>query len=150
MILHGYECDIYVEDNGISTSEQVAKEIDEYYEVCAASVYSGIYLRCTYDLIFQTGWQVIDFVKSLDSDLKGYFIQDYEPWFFTMGDKYIDIENSYRLGYKNITIGKWLSHKMMNEFNSPSQYFDFCADLNVYKPLDNIKKENSICYIFQP
>ena len=150
LIRHGYECDIYVEDNGISTSEQVAKEIDEYYEVCAASVYSGIYLRCTYDLIFQTGWQVIDFVKSLDSDLKGYFIQDYEPWFFPMGDKYIDIENSYRLGYKNITIGKWLSHKMMNEFNSPSQYFDFCADLNVYKPLDNIKKENAICYIFQP
>lgn len=150
LIRHGYECDIYVEDNGISTSQQVAKEIDEYYETCAANVYSGIYLRCEYDLIFQTGWQVIDFVKSLESDLKGYFIQDYEPWFFPMGDKYIDIENSYRLGYKNITIGKWLSHKMMDEFNSPSQYFDFCADLNVYKPLDNVKKENAICYIFQP
>ena len=150
LIRHGYECDIYVEDNGISTSQQVAKEIDEYYETCAANVYSGIYLRCEYDLIFQTGWQVIDFVKSLESDLKGYFIQDYEPWFFPMGDKYIDIENSYRLGYKNLTIGKWLSHKMMDEFNSPSQYFDFCADLNVYKPLDNVKKENAICYIFQP
>jgi len=59
-------------------------------------------------------------------------------------------EDSYRLGFNSITIGKWLSHKMISEYKCNSQYFDFCADLNVYKPLDDVEKENAICYIWQP
>lgn len=150
LIKAGYECDIYVEEDYLSTDEIIADKIDSYYEVCAANVYVGIVFRCEYDLVFATGWTTIDFVKNLDCPKKAYFIQDYEPWFLPMGDNYIKTENSYRLGYSPITIGKWLSHKMINEYNLDSQYFDFCADLNVYKELKNIKKENAICYIFQP
>ena len=29
-------------------------------------------------------------------------------------------------------------------------YFSFCADTNVYKKLDNVEKENAVCFIFQP
>ena len=29
-------------------------------------------------------------------------------------------------------------------------YFSFCADTSVYKKLDNVEKENAICFIFQP
>ncbi len=150
LIRHGYECDIYVEEDWLSTAEEVGQKIDDFYEKCAATVYVGISLRCEYDLLFATGWQVIEFVRELDCKMKGYFIQDFEPWFFPMGDAYLLTENSYRLGYKNITIGKWLSHKMMSEYNSPSQYFDFCADLNVYRPLKESPKEKAICYIYQP
>lgn len=150
LIRHGYECDIYVEEDYISTDRIVAEKINQYYELCAANVYVGIKFRQEYDLVFNTGWQTIDFVKSLDCPKKAYFIQDFEPWFFPMGVGYILTENSYRLGYLPVTIGKWLSHKMINEYDNNSRYFDFCADLNVYKPLKNIKKENAICYIYQP
>ena len=150
LIKAGYECDIYVEEDYISTNEIVAEKINSYYEYCAANVYVGIVLRQEYDLIFATGWTTIDFVRNLECPKKAYFIQDYEPWFLPMGDNYIKTENSYRLGYHPITIGKWLSHKMIDEYGLDSQYFDFCADLNVYKKLDNIEKENAICYIFQP
>lgn len=150
LIKEGYECDIYVEEDYLSTNEMVAKKINDYYGFCAANVYVGVVLRQEYDLVFATGWTTIDFVRNLDCPKKGYFIQDYEPWFLPMGDNYIKTENSYRLGYSPITIGKWLSHKMISEYGLNSQYFDFCADLNVYKKLDNIEKENAICYIFQP
>lgn len=150
LVAAGYECDIYVEEDYISTDEEVMNKINEYYGYCAAKTYVGIVLRQEYDLVFATGWTTIDFVKNLDCPKKAYFIQDYEPWFLPMGDNYIKTENSYRLGYDSITIGKWLSHKMIDEYDIPSQYFDFCADLNVYKKLDNIEKENAICYIFQP
>ena len=66
-----------------------------------------------------------------------------------MGDQYLITENSYKYGYLPVTIGKWLAHKMDSEFNTPAEYFDFGADLNVYKPLD-IEKENAICYVYQP
>lgn len=150
LIRHGYECDIYVEEDWVSTDDDVANKIDSFYEICAANVYVGIKFRTDYDLLFATGWTTIDFVKMLDCPKKAYFIQDFEPWFFPMGDNYLITENSYRLGFYDFTIGKWLSHKMIEEYNSPSQYFDFCADLNIYHPLKGIKKENAICYIWQP
>ncbi len=150
LIKAGYECDIYVEEDYLSTDQMVADKIDSYYEKCAANVYVGIILRQEYDMIFATGWTTVDFVKKLKCANKAYFIQDYEPWFLPMGDGYIKTENSYRLGYHPITIGKWLSHKMIHDFGLNSQYFDFCADLNVYKPLKDIPKENAICYIYQP
>lgn len=150
LIKHGYECDIYVEEDYLSTDDIIAKKIDDYYEVCGANVYVGIKLRKEYDLLFATGWTTIDFVKNLECPKKAYFIQDFEPWFHPMGDNYLKTENSYHLGFIPVTIGKWLSQKMIKEYKSNSQYFDFCADLNVYKKLKNVKKENAICYIYQP
>ena len=150
LIKAGYECDIYVEEDYVSTDQMLEEKINDFYGYCAANCYVGTVLRQEYDLLFATGWTTIDFVKNLDCPKKAYFIQDYEPWFMPMGDNYIKTETSYRLGYAPITIGKWLSHKMIDEFGLASQYFDFCADLSVYHRDKNIKKENAICYIFQP
>lgn len=150
LIRHGYECDIFSEAPEEMQDETVAKLIDEYYETCAANVYAGFNHREKYDLLFATGWQSLNYVQAMEAEQKAYFIQDYEPWFFPMGDEYLNIENSYRLGYKPITIGKWLSAKMVKEFGNESQYFDFCADLNTYKHLDDVQKENAICYVLQP
>ena len=150
LVKAGYECDIYVEEDYVSTNKIIENQINDYYGFCAANSYVGISLRQEYDLAFATGWTTVDFIKNIDCPRKAYFIQDYEPWFLPMGDNYIKTENSYRLGYSPITIGKWLSHKMIDEYGLSSQYFDFCADLSVYHKNENIKKENAICYIFQP
>ena len=150
LIRAGYECDIYVEEDGVSTNEMVKKKINDYYEKCDAGVYVGIQMRKDYDIVFATGWQIVEFVRRVPAKQKAYFIQDFEPWFFPMGDQYIITENSYRYGFKPVTIGKWLAHKMLSEYDNPVEYFDFGADLNVYKKLDNIKKENAICFVYQP
>lgn len=150
LIKAGFECDIFVEENGVDTSETVKTKINEWYEPCDAGVFVGFDIKESYDLMFATGWQTIDFVRKLPAKKKAYFIQDFEPWFFPMGDQYLITENSYRYGYTPITIGKWLSHKMQEEFQTPSRAFDFCADLNVYKPLEDVKKEDAICYVYQP
>ena len=150
LIRAGYECDIFVEEDGVSTSEMVRQKINEWYEPCTAGVYVGFKFEKDYDLLFATGWQTIEFVKKLPAKKKAYFIQDYEPWFFPMGDQYLITENSYKYGFLPVTIGKWLAHKMEQEFNTPAEYFDFGADLNVYKPLENVEKENAICYVYQP
>lgn len=150
LIRAGYECDIYVEEDMISTAEMVKEKINEYYEKCDANVYVGIRMRKEYDILFATGWQIVDFVKQVPAKRKAYFIQDFEPCFFPMGDQYIIIENSYRYGFKPITIGRWLAHKMLAEYDNSVKYFDFGADLNVYKKLDNVEKENAICFVYQP
>ncbi len=150
LINAGYKCDIYVEEDGVSTSQTVKEKVNSWYEKCDAGIYVGFDMKEEYDLLFATGWQTIDFVKKLPAKKKAYFIQDFEPWFFPMGDQYLITENSYRYGFLPVTIGKWLSYKMQNEFNTSSKYFDFGADLNIYKPLNNVKKENAICFVYQP
>ena len=150
LIRAGYECDIFVEQDGVSTPDMVKEKINNWYEQCDAGVYVGFDIQKDYDLMFATGWQTIDFVRRLPAKKKAYFIQDFEPWFFPMGDQYLITENSYRYGFLPVSIGKWLAHKMQSEFNTPAEYFDFGADLNIYKPLENIKKENAICYVYQP
>lgn len=146
----GYECDIYVEEDGVSTPEMVKQKINEWYEPCKAGVFVGFHLQKEYDLMFATGWQTVDFVRKLPAKKKAYFIQDYEPWFFPMGDQYLITENSYKYGFLPVTIGKWLAHKMASDFGTPAEYFDFGADLSVYRPLENVEKENAICYVYQP
>ena len=139
----------FVEEDGVSTPDMVRQKINDWYEHCDAGVFVGFDIKKDYDIMFATGWQTVDFVRKLPAKKKAYFIQDYEPWFFPMGDQYLITENSYKYGYLPVTIGKWLAHKMDSEFNTPAEYFDFGADLNVYKPLD-IEKENAICYVYQP
>jgi glycosyltransferase involved in cell wall biosynthesis len=146
----GYECDIFVEEDGVSTPQMVKEKIDNWYEPCEAGIYVGFNIQKDYDIMFATGWQTVEFVRKLPAKRKAYFIQDYEPWFFPMGDQYLITENSYRYGYLPVTIGKWLSHKMQAEFNTPSEYFSFGADLKTYHPLEKCAKENAICYVYQP
>ena len=150
LINYGHIVDIYVEEDFVSTDKDMKKIIEKFYGKCLANVYVGIKLRDEYDLLFATAWTTAEYVKYLNVNNKAYFIQDYEPWFEPMGNSYITAENSYKYGFKFITIGKWLCHKVSSEFNQPAKYFDFCADLNTYRPLENIKKENAICFIYQP
>ena len=51
LIRAGYECDIYVEDDDISTPQIVRNKINEYYEKCDAGIYVGLQVKKDYDLI---------------------------------------------------------------------------------------------------
>ncbi|MBW7452713.1 glycosyltransferase family 4 protein [Paenibacillus sepulcri] len=147
----GYECHAYIEDIGSGeTPNQLKSSIHKYFGNIDAKVYLGFQPQEQYDLIFATAWYTAKFVRDVNQNCKkAYFIQDFEAYFNPMGDGYLLAENSYRYGLMPVTIGKWLSNKMINEFNTPSNYFDFCADNKVYKKL-NSNKEKAVCFIYQP
>ena len=150
MMKDGYKCDIYVEDYENLLPTELSQKINEYYGECNADIFSGWTLTKEYDMLIATAFNTVETVIKAECPKKLYFIQDFEPYFFAMGDYYIMSENTYKYDISGITIGKWLTAKMQKEYNLKSTYFNFCADLDVYKPLKNQKKENAICYIFQP
>lgn len=150
LIKAGYECDLFVPDDGMVTEKYMERMISEYYEPTAAKIHIGFDTDEEYDLFFVTGWQTIGDLNKVNAKKKAYFVQDYEPWFFPMGDRYIEIENSYRMGLPTVTIGRWLAQKLQNEFGADTRSFDFCADTEVYRKLENVRKENAICCIYQP
>ncbi|MCR8659821.1 rhamnosyltransferase WsaF family glycosyltransferase [Paenibacillus endoradicis] len=151
LVDEGYVCHAYIEDIGSGqTVEQLKDMFEKYFGKIDAKFFIGFQPEEQYDLIFATAWYTAKFVRDVNQDCKkAYFVQDFEAYFNAMGDGYLLAENSYRYGLMPVTIGKWLSNKMIEEFNSPSKYFDFCADQNVYKKL-NHKKEKAVCFIYQP
>lgn len=151
LVENGYKCDVYFEEDYSSTKEYLYKQVTEYYGKCLFDVFVGIDFKEKYDLIFATSSKLTaDYVYYSDIKRKAYFIQDFEPWFRPMGEEYIEKEMTYKYGLNGISIGKWLTHKLSTEYNTNMRYFNFCADLNIYKKLKNTKEEKAVCFIYQP
>jgi len=148
LVDEGYHCDMYVAspENPTTLMERIKNGYCEF----KGDIFSGLFLVRDYDAIFATGWDTVEFVRRTNIKKKFYFIQDFEPWFFPMGTDYLRAENTYRYGFEGVSIGRWLSQKISSEFNAKINYFNFCADLSIYHPINTIKKEDAICLIFQP
>jgi glycosyltransferase involved in cell wall biosynthesis len=61
-----------------------------------------------------------------------YFVQDYEPYFHSVGAMSLMAENTYRMGFHAITAGKWLAQKLNSEFGMSADSFDFGCDTSTY------------------
>lgn len=145
----GFECDLYVGDD--EPLEIIREKIKNNYGIeLSGEIFNGYDLRKKYDVAMATYYATAPIVARADCKHKMYFMQDYEPWFFPMSINYLDAEQSYKYDLKCITIGKWLANKICSDFGRKTRYFNFGADLEVYRPMENVKKEKAICFIFQP
>lgn len=148
-----FRCDLYVEDDGsVKNSTELKKVATKFFgEIPGCQFLLGYELKGDYDVYFATAWFTAKVVRDIPSDApKIYFVQDFEAYFHPMGDGYLMACNSYCCGLTPVTIGRWLTHKMRSEFAAPGQYFDFCADLSVYRPLPDVQRSEAVCFIYQP
>ncbi len=150
LIEHGYRCDVYVNGNQGEYPNDIFKRIEEGYGEFKADVFAGYTLAKKYNIAIATGWDTAEPVANSDAKNKLYFIQDFEPYFFPRNGENIAAERSYSLGLRGITIGKWLTQKISNNYPTETNYFHFCADLSNYHKNEDAEKEDAICYIFQP
>lgn len=151
LVENGYKCDLYVIGKiDDETGEQVKERIERDFFALKGDVYTGEMLHKKYDVAIATFHTTVKTVEELDVPKKMYFIQDYEPWFFPMGENYLEAQKSYGYGLDGISIGRWLANKIRVEFGAKMRYFSFCADQNIYKRDENVDKENAVCFIYQP
>lgn len=101
------------------------------------------------DAVIATGWETAYPVFNIKTDAhKFYFVQDFEPYFYGVGSRYVLAENTYKMNFYGITAGPWLT-KMVGEYGMKADYFDFGADLDTYKITDG-KKKKKICFYARP
>lgn len=146
----GYACDVYIKSQVRRYPVDTYNDIVRWYGEFKGDVFNDYNLARDYDIVFATGWDTAEPVSATNCKNKFYFIQDFEPWFFPMGQEYIGADESYTYGLKGVSIGKWLPVKLKETHNLDVTSFSFCADTNVYKRLENARKENAVCMIFQP
>lgn len=105
--------------------------------------------RC--DMLVATAWHSASHVKKAPFEChRVYFVQDLESLFAPAGYLQLIAENSYKYGLVPITIGNWLRNELFRHFGISSLSFDFCADRQVYRPLDKVQRENAVCFVHQP
>lgn len=104
------------------------------------------------DALIATGWETAYPVFNTKTGAhKFYFVQDFEPLFYGVGSKTVLAENTYKMGFYGITAGRWLTHRLSTEYNMDCDYFDFGADVDIYRPKNNsFTKEKKICFYARP
>ena len=102
------------------------------------------------DVLFATGWENAYPVFNMKNPAhKMYFVQDFEPLFYGMGSKAVLAENTYRFGFYGITAGRWLTKKV-GGYGMKADFFDFGADLDIYRPTGKTSKKKQICFYARP
>lgn len=99
------------------------------------------------DVLFATGWETAYPVFNDKSDArKMYFVQDFEPLFYSMGTNYVLAENTYKFGFHGITAGGWLSDKLSKDYGMTCDHYDFGADANYYKHQNHGERKEIFFY----
>jgi glycosyltransferase involved in cell wall biosynthesis len=102
------------------------------------------------DVLIATGWETTYPTFNTKTEAhKFYFVQDFEPYFYGVGSRYVLAENTYRMNFYGITAGPWLAKKV-SEYSMKADYFDFGADLEVYRPKGVIDKKKKIVFYARP
>lgn len=87
---------------------------------------SDVWIATMFDSVYR--------VKDL-TGYKMYFVQDYEPYFFTFGEKYILAQKTYEMGFHMVSLGKWNKEMIEKTCSNIQQldYIDFPYEKSEYK-----------------
>lgn len=99
------------------------------------------------DAIFSTGWETA-YPSYLDRSnaRRYYFVQDFEPSFYSVGSESVLAENTYRFGFEAFTAGRWLAKKLSTDYGMKTHPFDFAADFSLYKRTNEQRRSDVFFY----
>lgn len=113
-----------------------------YMEECAkcnlsnyqGEMYTNKYLdKLNSDIVIASSWDTVSFAKKMHG-YKMYFLQDYEPYFYSFGELFLMANKTYEQGLHMVSLGPW--NKEMVEKNckviSPIDYVEFPYESKEY------------------
>ncbi len=138
---------VIVEPHRWKTAEEAQGHFRKAFDYPNITVSLGADSLEPTEYLFATGWQTAYVVaKYKDAIYKLYFVQDFEPYFYSSGSEYFLAENTYKLGLTGVTAGDWLANKLSKEYGMKTKAYDFACDLDIYYPRE--KKQHSNRNIF--
>ena len=135
---------IIVGPNHPKTSEIAADQIKNWFFPLKAKVFLyGEQIPDAY-LGMATEWKTAYYLRASEKESeRGYFIQDFEPWFYPRGSHYALAEETYRFGFKAVTAGAWLSELVKNDYGMKSMHIGFSPDWSIYGKRKASKSEET-------
>jgi len=145
--------DIVICGNSQWGSSKIAKEmINNHFFKLSSKIFivrdeKEINNLGNYSFALATSWQTAYYVNCFAGCYqKLYFVQDFEPYFYSHGSSYAFAENTYKMGFYGISAGNWISDKLKSEYNMSCENFSFSYDRELYSK--HKKKKANIKRIF--
>lgn len=149
----GFECRIIVcNDSNPTHSEELERNIASWFVPVKAKVFFHPQTEVPPSFItVATGWQTAYPVKAFQATRhRCYFVQDYEPWFYSVGSESIFAEETYRFGFLGITAGEWLAEKLHRDFAMRTHAVGFSYDREIYRQLPKRDKIRRVFFYARP
>ena len=102
-----------------------------------------------FDIIVATEWRTVYRIMDFDA-YKMYFVQDFEPIFFEMGERYLLSKKTYELGLHIVSLGKWNVDTVVKSCDVKGQidYIEFPYEKTEYtfvkRNFEKIKEKRKI------
>jgi len=147
----GHKCRIYLYSaHEKPTIERVRNNISVGYDQLDATIEWLDGEMEPADGIFATGWETAYPVYNQASNARRfYFVQDFEPFFYTVGTEHKLAENTYSFGFTGITAGRWLTSKLRDEYDMKCDFYDFGVDNSAYK-MTNFENRKKVFFYARP
>ena len=88
----------------------------------------------TYSLAMATSWDSAYYVRGFKHcNQRSYFVQDFEPSFYSQGSAYYFAEETYNFDFDFcVTAGDWLKSLMIDKYQKDAESFHFSYDRSLY------------------
>lgn len=139
----GHTCTVYIVaeyDLGLKPTE-IRAMIREYFEPIDAGVQLFDPAQTddlSADVVVATSWITAYAALNFAAGLNLYFVQDYEPLFFSSGSYWHLAKNTYQFGFYHITLGPWLTSLLRNQHQVDADFYDLVVDKSLYYPRQKV------------
>jgi hypothetical protein len=147
----GHKCRVYIYDvNGGDLHYQASNLRDIFPRFCG-EVHDASAGMADAHAVIATAWQTAyPAYNDRCSGKRFYLVQDFEPWFYPVGDRSTLAENTYRMGFHAITAGRFLAEKLRADYSMTADAFDFGCDTNKYHLLEHGGRRDGIAFYVRP
>jgi O-antigen biosynthesis protein len=143
----GHECTMFLYDRSGRDVREYEAKIRQGWPAVRARVLDASHGITGVDACVATSWPTAH-ILALRGDepmRRLYFIQDFEPFFYPRGTEYALAEDTYRFGFRSITIGHMLAGLLHERFGFTADVVDFGCD-DVYRLGDPGPRDGVVFY----
>jgi glycosyltransferase involved in cell wall biosynthesis len=143
----GHDVALHFPDDNFETTEHIRQDHGLHENV---PITCGKQILKPSDVAVATHWETAYFLHGQPTcaTVKAYFLQDYEPLFYAMGDKYIGAERSYRLGLRHVSYGPWVRDRVKREVGVECDWVPFFIDKAIFYPDPEVQRSSSRLVVF--
>ena len=154
----GHKVKVYITDSqDFMNSREIEKFIRRNFIDPNFKVVLGVDKITSCDVLIATHWSTAYIVHRYRGRAAKtfHFVQDYEPYFYSMSEDYINADLSYGLADVIITYGKWCYEllKRKNKISSKQKIYriPFYVNKTIFQPIDNVeRKRNRVLFFARP
>ena len=150
----GHRVTVYTFDPTLHGTDKSLREFvtNSFFETGAMFVAGCENIACC-DIIIATFWTTAYIAQRFRHRcvLAAYFIQDFEPYFYTMSEAYVQAYETYNLGLAHLASGKWMAEMVERVSGEKCPYFEFPIQREFYYCSSIQKREaNKVVFFARP